>query len=220
MKLEWSSGIPKGPALLIKEESSGCFEERTKPAESNFGRRTQQWAGEWASWSLKRDPRARNSIHNNWYSCSRTLVPSGCGVSRSDLLLLPGASWFQIITGNLDLGDTSSRWSRPTAFLPAPSFSVSLCWGCLTPPGSLFGLSPSPLTQSSSLPETFPACTRSSLKKIFLTLLSKCYQKERSTSPNQIHYPWQMCSVFRVAYIQQFSTTGQIILLSENLICN
>lgn len=107
VKLGWSSGIPEGPALLIKEESSACFKERTKPAKSSFGRRTQWWAGEWASWSLKRDSRAHNSIHN-WYSCSRTLVTSGCRVSRGDLLLLPGASWFWIITGNLDLGDTSS----------------------------------------------------------------------------------------------------------------
>ena len=40
LKLGWSSGIPEGPALLIKEEISGCFKERTKPAKSNFGRRT------------------------------------------------------------------------------------------------------------------------------------------------------------------------------------
>lgn len=33
----WSSGIPEGPALLIKEESSGCFKERTKPARAVSG---------------------------------------------------------------------------------------------------------------------------------------------------------------------------------------
>lgn len=37
VKLGWSSGIPEGPALLIKEESSACFKERTKPAKSSFG---------------------------------------------------------------------------------------------------------------------------------------------------------------------------------------
>lgn len=101
-----------------------------------------------------------------------------------------------------------------------PVSGACLCWGLLSPPGSLLGLSPSQVTQSSSLAETFLAYSRSGLKKIFLILLSKCYQKERSTFPNQIHYPWQMCSVFRVACIQQFPTTGQIISLSKNMICN
>lgn len=48
-----------------------------------------------------------------------------------------------------------------------PVSGACLCWGLLSPPGSLLGLSPSQVTQSSPLAETFLAYSRSGLKKFF-----------------------------------------------------
>lgn len=159
----------------------------------------------------------------NWHTCDAALVPSACG--RFQMLIVSLARSLL----------THWKQSTPDMLTWVLSPLAEVAWQLsfqfpVSQSVSLLGSShPSREPSETELlsrwlrpapSRTYLAYNRSGLKKILWTLLSKCYQKERSTSLNRIHDPWQMCSVFRVAYIQQFCTTGQIISLSENMICN
>lgn len=187
------------------------------------------WGDSTVSWGmnvlvLKGGSEQRTTASTSIGVCDAALVPSGCG--RFQMLIV---SLALELLNSLETDQHCSSWlgfyllwlKLPNNFPFGSQFpSLLLCWGLLTPPGSPLRLSCFQDDSDQLPPEIFLAYIRSGLKKILWTLLSKCYQKERSTSLNQIHDPWQMCSVFHVAYIQQFPTTGQIISLSENMICN
>ena len=108
--------------------------ERTKSsAKSNFGGRTQMWAGEWVPWSWKRELRAHTHIHNNCYSCNRTLAPSGCG--RFQMLFASLAWGFLILDHHWEswLGWYFLQLKLPDNFPFRSQFEVRVSVGVSSP---------------------------------------------------------------------------------------